>query len=145
MSMGRAILIVRLIRPVSLGSTGTLNGSGHSWRQGLQLRCGVLERFTAQQWLADVFATAFSNLRMVGVLVPLRLSPSACRVGGWTQAKSRVARSKRFGRPGLQSLNDSIPEKFWLGLRDPRAVDLCALIDVRGLLPRRQIDIAGLQ
>ena len=111
----------------------------------MQLRCGVLEWFSAQHWLADIFATAFSNLRMVGVFVPLRLSPSACWVGGRTQAKSRVAWSKRFGRPGLQSLNDSIPEKPWLGLQDHIAADLCALIDVRGLLPCRQIDIAGLQ
>ncbi len=111
----------------------------------MQLRYGTLRRFTAQRWLADVFASAFSNLRMVSVLVPLWLSPTACRVGGRTQAESRIARSKRFGRSDLQSLNNSISEKPRLGLQNSRAADLCALIDVRGLLPSRQIDIPGLQ
>ncbi len=141
----RAIRVVRMIRPVSFGGAGTLYRAGYARRNGTQLRRTAFDGITTQCWLAEIFATTFSNLRMVGMPVPLRFSASTRRVGRRTQAESRVAGSKRFGRPSLQSLNNSIPEKPWLGLRDPRPADLCALIDVRGLLPRREIDIAGLQ
>ncbi len=45
----------------------------------------------------------------------------------------------------MQPFKHSIPQKPRLRLRVSRATDMCPLIDVRGLLPSGQIDIAGLQ
>ena len=109
------------------------------------LRCALLRMLWTYRWLAGVFATTLSNLSVARVPIPLWFSTSTRRVRRRMQSKSRIARGKCFGGSSLQPFKNSIPEKPRLRLRVSRATDMCPLIDVRGLLPSGQIDIAGLQ
>ena len=105
----------------------------------------VLQRFTAQRWLLGVFNAPLSNLCVVCMPVPLRFSTRARWIGRRAQTKSWITGSKRFGGRSLQPLKHSFAEKPRLRLRVSRAANVWALIDMRGLLPSGQIDIAGLQ